>query len=303
MSSKKKIVSGSQTAFLLVMILVLSHDPNTASAPAEKRKTIFTTIPPQKWLVDRMVEDKFDVQVITKGDYHMFEISPSLLKKIGRASAYFSFGLGDSEENLIRKLKSIFPNLKVFDISEGVEKIKLNEHDKAGRSHRGHTHRYDPHVWLSPLAMKVVASNVLKVISELDPENAQTYKKNYERVVAELDSLHEDLKRILSPVRGKKFLVFHSAFRYLERDYGVIELSVEREGKEPTPKELKRIITEAKERGIKTIIVQTGFSQASARVIAKEINGKIVEIDHTDYNYIQNLRRIAELIRESCEGK
>lgn len=258
-------------------------------------RKIFTTLIPQKWVVDRIVGERFEVvAVVGKGkDPHTFEISPSLLREIGKASVYFSFGFTDAEMNLIKRLKKTFPNLKIVDISKGVKKERIENH------HHHHHGDYDPHIWLSPLNMKIVASNVLDEIIKIDPEAKEFYTENYGKLIEELDKLHSEIQQILSPVRGKKFLVFHSAFKYFEREYGVIEVSIEREGKEPSPRELAKIISEAKKDNIKVIFAQPAFPSSSVKVIADEIKAKIIEFDHLDYNYIENLKKFAILIREA----
>lgn len=283
---------------LILILLIILLSPQIFS---ETKKIIFTTILPQKWVVDRIVGDKFEViSIVDKGrDYHTFEITPSLLKKIGEASVYFSLGFGDAEKNMLDKVRGTFPNLRIVDVSSGVYKLRYRHRHHHSSHHQHHHGRFDPHIWTSPLNMKIVAKNVYEEVVRIDPQNKDFYQKNYQKLLEDLDKLHEELKQILEPVRGKKFMVFHSTFRYFERDYDVYEVAIEQEGKEPTPKELSRIIEEAKRNNIKVVFTQPAFSQNSARIIANEIGGRVVEIDHVDYEYIENMKKIATLIRES----
>ncbi|MEN2997594.1 MAG: zinc ABC transporter substrate-binding protein [Brevinematia bacterium] len=265
-----------------------------------EKRVIFTTILPQKWLVDGIVSNKFEVLVIVERgrDPHTFEVSPSLVKKVGKAEVFFSLGLGDSEENLIRKVRKSFPKVRVVDMSEGLSKLALSE-KHFGKEHHYYSGLYDPHVWLSPLNMIVMASNILKVVVGLDPQNRDFYEENYRNTVKKLKELHEEIGKILYDLRGRKFLVFHSAFKYFEKEYGVVEIALEREGKDPSPRELVKILKVVKEEGIKVVFVQPGFSRKSAEVLAKEIRGTVVEINPLEYDYLENMRRIAILIRDS----
>lgn len=291
---------------LLVLIITLSAvSPLLFGRTPNSNKVIFAVILPQKWLVERIVGNKFKVEaVIGRGvDPHYFDVSPSIVKKIAESEIFFSFGLGDSENVLVQKIRKSFPKVRVFDISEGICKIRLKggKHTHPHISSHHSPNNYDPHVWLSPLNMKVVASNVFSKVLEIDPDNATYYERNLKEVLLELDKLHKELTDILSQARGKRFLVYHSAFKYLERDYGVIEMSIEREGREPSPRELKKLIEETKKYGIKKILVQPGFSRKSPEVIAREIGGEIIEVDPLDYNYPKNLKKIAAMIKDSCE--
>lgn len=265
------------------------------------REVIFVTIPPQKWVVDRIVGDDFEViSVVDRGmNPHSFEITPSMVSKIANSKVYFIIGLGDAEDNLVSTIKKSFPSVNIVDVSKGISKLPLIHSHSRCFEHK-HTHpAYDPHVWTSPLNMKVIAKNIFEEVSRLKPDRKKVYEDNYLRLVKELDDLHREIKQMLEPFRNRRFMVFHSAFKYFEREYGVVEVSIEYEGKEPTPKQLRCIIDEAKRNRVKVVFVQTGFSQKGARVIAQEIGGIVEEINQLEYDYINNMRFIATKIKES----
>ncbi len=263
--------------------------------------TIFVTILPQKWVVDRIVGDDFEViSVVDRGmNPHSFDITPSMMNKIASSKVYFTIGLGDSEDNLVSTLRKSFPNLNIVDVSKGVNKIRFT-HSHSGCFEHNHRHSsLDPHIWTSPLNMKIIAKNVFEEVSRIRPERESFYRERYLQLINELDDLHKEIKKMLEPFRGRRFMVFHSAFKYFEKEYGVIEVSIEYEGKEPTPKQIRCIIDEAKRNRVRVVFVQTGFSQKSAKIIADEINGLVEEINQLDYNYIDNMKFIASKIRDS----
>ncbi|MCX8028715.1 MAG: zinc ABC transporter substrate-binding protein [Brevinematales bacterium] len=268
---------------------------------SSKTDILITTIQPIKWLIDRIVVDKFEViSVVSKGkDYHTIEIQPSLVAKLSKARAYFSIGLGDSEKGLIMLIKNSNPSLEDIDISEGINKIMVKHHHSHDKACQKNQIGIDPHMWLSPKNMKIMAKNVFERLSKMDPDNIEFYRLNYEKLIRDLDKLDEYLTVTLKPFRGKRFLVFHSVFKYFERDYGVVEMSIETEGKEISPRELTKIVNEAKKHKINVVFVQSGFSQKSAITVASQIGGKVIEIDHVDYDYLNNMRKIANLIRGS----
>lgn len=263
--------------------------------------TIFVTILPQKWVVDRIVGDDFEViSVVDRGmNPHSFDITPSMMNKIASSKVYFTIGLGDSEENLVSTLRKSFPNLNIVDVSKGIDKVRFSHSHSRCFEHNHKHSSFDPHVWTSPLNMKIIAKNVFEEVSRIRPERESFYRERYLQLINELDDLHKEIKKMLEPFRGRRFMVFHSAFKYFEKEYGVIEVSIEYEGKEPTPKQIRCIIDEAKRNRVRVVFVQTGFSQKSARIIADEINGLVEEINQLDYNYIDNMKFIASKIRDS----
>jgi zinc transport system substrate-binding protein len=91
-----------------------------------------------------------------------------------------------------------------------------------------------------------------------------------------------------------EFMVFHPAWGYFAQAYGLEQVPVEIEGKEPKPAELKHLIKHAKEKNIKVIFVQPQFSAQSARTIANTIEAEIVFADPLALNWADNLQRVAE---------
>lgn len=269
---------------------------------AKEGEVVFTTIPPIKYIIDRIVNET-DIKtenIVERGrDPHNFELTPSLIKKIEKSRIYFSVGLGGSEEEFIKKLKNTYPTLKIIDISQGIDKIKINLHEHDEDKHQGHNLPYDPHVWNSPKNMKIIAKNIYESLANYYPDHKKTFYKNYTNLVKDLEKLDKEVLKILAPYKGKKFLVFHSAFRYFERDYGVKEISIEYEGKEASPKLIKKIIETVNKENIKVIFVQSGFSTKSANVISESTGAKIKEINPIDYDYINNIKYIAQMIGES----
>jgi zinc transport system substrate-binding protein len=97
------------------------------------------------------------------------------------------------------------------------------------------------------------------------------------------------------------FMVFHPAWGYFARTYGLEQIAVEMEGKEPKPADLKRLIRHARERGIKVIFVQPEFSTKSAEAIAKAIGGKVVLANPLALDWANNLKEIASEIKAALK--
>ena len=198
-------------------------------------------------------------------------------------SIYFYTGI-EFEKAWLDKFKKSAPNTLFVDSSAGIERIAMQEHShEEEQTHDKHKHDkkhdhedehegLDPHVWLDPVLVKTQAKNIYEAMVEIDSQNSDFYKTNYEEFVKELDSLDENIKTILSPYKDKAFMVFHPSWGYFAKRYDLEQISIEIEGKEPKPNELVELIEEAKKHDIKIVFVAPQFSQKSAKTISKNIN-------------------------------
>jgi zinc transport system substrate-binding protein len=91
-------------------------------------------------------------------------------------------------------------------------------------------------------------------------------------------------------------MIYHPAWGYFAQDYGLQQIAIEVEGREPGPQTLARIITEAREAGIRVIFVQAQFSTAAAESVARAIGGQVIPIDPLAEDMIANTRVVAEAL-------
>lgn len=158
-------------------------------------------------------------------------------------------------------------------------------------------HGKDPHVWVSPKNVKIMAKNIYYTLVKVDSKNKEYYKSNYDNFIKEIDLTDIRIKSILSSLPGNsKFMVFHPSWGYFAKDYNLEQLVIEVEGKEPKPKILQKIIKEAKEENVKAIFTQTEFSDKSAKVIADELKIKVIKETPLAQDWSQNLIQMANSI-------
>ena len=113
-------------------------------------------------------------------------------------------------------------------------------------------------------------------------------------------TMDKKIREILFDVEnGSKFMVFHPAWGYFARDYGLVQFPVEKEGKEPKPKQLIKIINQAKKENIKAIIVQKEFSDKAAKTIAKALNIKVIKESPLSPKWEKNLIKMANGIAKN----
>ncbi|EMG36165.1 ABC-type metal ion transport system, periplasmic component/surface adhesin [Desulfocurvibacter africanus PCS] len=292
------------TCFLLLTVLLAS---TLAQAEAVE---VFVSIVPQKYFVERIAGDlaEVSVMVLPGASPHIYEPKPRQLASLQSARAYFT--IGDSfEQAWMPRLKAANPNLLLVATDAGVTKIPMASHPQGeeGEEH-GHEANHadaaehdhgglDPHIWLSPKLVKIQAANILEGLKAVDPENAATYEANCQAFLSELDALDARIRAILAPARSKEFLVFHPSWGYFAQDYGLVQVPIEIEGKEPKPEELVKLAGFASKHRIRAIFVQPQFSRATANVVAREIKAELIVADPLAGNWDRNLIQVAEKLR------
>ncbi len=171
------------------------------------------------------------------------------------------------------------------------------EHDKDHDEHAG----LDPHIWLSPPLVKIQARTILDALQEADPVHRSVYEANFKAFTAQIDQLDADLKQIFAGKTGLQFMVFHPAWGYFAHAYGLKQVPIEIEGKDPKPAQLKELIQHAREKGIKVVFVQPQFSTKSAKLVAKEIGGQVAFADPLAEDWMTNLREVANKFQSALK--
>ena len=124
------------------------------------------------------------------------------------------------------------------------------------------------------------------------------YEANFRAFTAQIDQLDADLKKTFAGKTGVQFMVFHPSWGYFAHAYGLKQVPIEIEGKEPKPAHLKELIQHAREKDIKVIFVQPQFSAKSAKLVAKEINGEVAFVDPLAEDWSANLREVANQLNQ-----
>ena len=265
---------------------------------AESRKMQLTvSIIPQKYLVDFIAGEKFDVQVMlpTGSNHETYEPAPRDMEKIASSKLYLALGALDFELVWLDKLKASNPNMKAINTSEGIQMLGGHYHDNK-ENHESKNRGIDPHTWLSTACMKIQAGNICRALSEIDSANSTVYKGNLNRFNHLADSVNQIIRAKLAGSSGKSVLIFHPALAYFCRDYNLTQISIEQDGKEPSPAFMAEIVKTAKEKGINSIFISKEFDTRNAEAIAREINGKVIVFDPMAKNWSENMILLAALI-------
>ena len=224
--------------------------------------------------------------VVPQGaDSHNFEPTPKQVQTVAQSKLWFTIG-EVFEKKMQKALHSLNPELKICDLREGLPLLHETCHDHAGG--------YDPHIWMSPKLMILQAEHISKCLEELLPEAKAEIQNNLKQLRSELEAMDLKIHNQFDGKKGLVVLVAHPAYGYFCAEYGITQIAIEHEGKDPSPKQLTALIEEAKKLKIKKIFTQSQYPHKGAALIAKEIGADIVVLNPYSANYFEMMREIAE---------
>jgi zinc transport system substrate-binding protein len=275
----------SKHSLLLVIALTLVQIPNKVQA---EPVSVFVSIAPQKYFVERIGGDEVQVEVMVKPGESpaTFNPNPKKMSHLANAKIYFSIGV-PFEKVWISRIKNIQQKLKV---------VSLNKNTNAAPSSHHHHDEGDPHIWLSPPLVKIMAGEIEAALSRQRPEKSVFFKNNHQTLIKEIDKLDQEIRQIFAKGKNHTFMVFHPAWTHFAEAYGLKQISIEHEGKEPGPRSLQKIINTGKKLNIKVIFVQKQFGISAAKKIAKMIGATVREMDPLAENYMDSMRNTAKAI-------
>ena len=254
---------------------------------------VVVSIVPQKYFVERIGGDYVSVSVMVEPGANpaTYEPKPEQLKALSSAVAYFSIGV-PFEDAWLEKIAAANEDMMMVDTITDIERMPMEaHHHEEGEYAEGAP---DPHVWLSPELVKVQSQAIYEALAELDPAHEAEYGANLDAFIADIDALEADIEVTLSGLKTKKFMVFHPAWGYFARDFGLEQIPVEVGGQEPSAQELARLVEEARGEGIRVVFAQPEFSTKDAETIAEEIGGQVLLISPLAPDWLENMRTVAQ---------
>jgi zinc transport system substrate-binding protein len=257
---------------------------------------VFVSILPQKYFVERIGGDEVNVEVMVKPGESpaTFNPNPKKMSRLAQAQLYFSIGV-PFETIWIDRIHAIQPNLQFIPLHDSTHEESKSNHGHDHLSNHSHSSG-DPHIWTSPAKVKIMANKIAGTLTRIKPLKKKYFEENLQSFISELDKLDKDIREILARSANRRFMVFHPAWTYFARDYGLEQVSIQEDGKEPGPRALQKIIEKGKKLEIKVIFVQKQFSLSIAKKIAKMIGATVREMDPLAEDYMENMRRTAKAI-------
>jgi zinc transport system substrate-binding protein len=296
--------------------------PRPAAAPEGGALLVAVSVPPQAYLVERIGGPRVRVEVMIPpgASESTYAPTPRQMVALSRARLYVRVGHPAFlfEPQSIDPFLAAHPGIRVVDMSRGMDLIQTGEAEggpapsgffgggRKGGEEDEHAHPAgDPHVWVAPSTMRVAAANVFRALADLDPAHAGLYRKNLRRLLKDIDALDREIRaRLAHPAGtpGRSFMVYHPAWGYFAREYGLTQIAIEAGGREPSATQLIALIERARRQGVHAIFVQRGFARKSAEVIAEEIGGRVVEVDPLERDWLAGLSAAARAFQGELSG-
>ena len=266
-----------------VFCLLILPGIGAAAFASDRQIPISVSVLPQAFFVERVAGKRAAVHVmIPKGaSPETYEPTPQQLVALSDSRIYVKVGAPGLpfEEKYLRTVLDRNRKLIVVGMSDGMNFRKE-----------------DPHVWTSPAAVRIAAKNIALALIAYDPAHRQKYEPNLHAFLREIDTLDEEIRRALAGKKGYAFMVYHPAWGYFADDYGLRQLAVEEEGKPVSAAHIREMVDLAREKGIRAILVQKGFDTKSARTVAREIGGEVVETDPLERDWLAGMRTFTALL-------
>lgn len=250
---------------------------------------------PQVEIARSIGGERINVQaILEQGDScGVFEARPSQLAWLANADIFFRIGLA-WEDSMLPRIQQAVPSLKVIDLREGLELHRIQY------QHGDHVHTlWDPHTWLDPVLVDAMARRIANELTRLDPDGSEYYAQRYQEFSQNLSRLDENLKNQMQSFGEKIFFVYHPAFGYFAERYGLVQVAIQDQGKEPTPRQMRQLLQFARENQVATIFVQPQENRQHAEIIARSIGAQIVDLDPLAPAWYENMLTMGEKIHNA----
>jgi len=289
------------TWVVMVVMAVFAFASGCSKEVADSQSDRFcVTVAPLAEMVERIAGPGVTVDVLVGPGQSpaTYEPLPTQMAVLEQTQILFGVGV-PFERAVLPRVRDLNADLRIIDLSEGLDLLTFDQADCQDHDH-GHQHgSLDPHVWLDPQLMKEMASEVAERLVQLSPESTVAIQNRLQAYHQNLDSLDMQMAAILAGLSGKRMYVYHPSFGYFAKRYGLIQVPVELDGKEPSARLLAQFKIQAREDRVTVVFVQPQFSNRSATALAESIDAQVVELDPLARDYNSNMLRIAHVVSEA----
>lgn len=295
-------------SFLGIGLACCSGCSDHGSRPGDARLVVFAVVEPQAFLIERIGGSRIRVEVLVPAgkDPHQYEATPNKMVSLSRSQAIFHTGMA-FEDSVLPKIKALNNEIRFIDLRVGIVLRLLDLHSHAADSaSTGHEHHegcshdgLDPHIWFAPDLLKKQAATILETLLELDPVGSEEFRRNYETLIAEIETTRTNLEKQLQPIKDSTIYVFHPSYGYFCDEFSLNQRAIEFEGKSPKTQQLAALAHATKAKIETTnrpplIFVQPEFNRAPAEALAEAIGAKIVEHSSLERNVLQSMQKLAD---------
>ncbi len=329
----------SVTILLLAVTAAAGGCGRGPASPTREGVVVGVGLLPYRWLVEQIGGDRVEVVTLVKpGDSaELYQPTDAEVTRLMQATVYFRTGMPFERGPWMEAVQAN-PRIRVADLLAGIPLRPMENHAHGeavvgpavpagprGSSAAGGTgptpsaasdpHVWlsrlapeevetlvtasDPHVWLSPRLLKTQARTVAETLQSLDPDHAKEYQENLRLLDARLDQADRSIREKLQPLGGKAMFVFHPAWGYFADEYGLRQVAIQIEGKEPTDQELTELQVQARREKVGVIFVQPQFASGAAEAVARAIGARVEPLDDLAPDVLAGLLETARKVADA----
>ena len=293
----------------LLAVSALALAGCSAAGPGDAEGVqVLASIYPLAYVAAEVGGDLVAVSTVTPAgtDPHTIELSPRQLREVGAADLVLYLGgfqAAVDEAVAERAPEHALDVATVADLQplpEGAaDEHADEEHADEEDDHGG----LDPHFWLDPQRLTVVAQAVAEDLAAVDPDHAATYRANADALAAELATLDADLAGGLESCAGDVVVTSHAAFGYLTARYDLRQVSVsgiDPEG-EPSPARIREVRETIADLGVTAVFTEPLADPAVAAALADDLGVEVLQLDPLD-SHAQDAPDYREVMAANLEA-
>jgi zinc transport system substrate-binding protein len=291
---------------ILALFTLNSFTVEKKKVEAGKKPTISVSILPQKYFVEQIAGNFFDINVILPpgSSAEDYEPSPKQIMDVSNSSIFFYVGHLGFEKSWLNRMAEIAPKVSYISCSKGIDLLRDGcGHDSGEPTPETNTQGTDPHIWTSPENVKIISRTICSQLSVAYPTQKKIFENNLNVFISKIDTLDNFIRQTFSDSIKSSFMIFHPALGYFARDYHLIQHPIEFDGKSPSTAHMKKMVDIARSEKINTIFIQAQFETAKAEAIAKEIGASIVPVDNLAENWLAEMYSLAKKMKIALAKK
>lgn len=258
----------------------------TGSSPSDKR-IITVTIEPLRYFTEQIAGDKFTVKTMVPrgGNPETYEPTARQMVDLSASDLYIKVGNIGFERTWMKRLEANAPHTIIINSSDGIT------------SPDNSMYIHDPHTWMSTANAMYIARNIYKALAEIDSKDSLYFKKNLERLMGKIETVDTQIREEITKDKSTTFLIYHPALTYFAQEYGLRQLSIEEDGREPSAVQLKQVINTARQNHVKIIFIQREFDSRNTDIVARSTGAEKVEINPLSYDWDKEMVKIAQSLK------
>ena len=277
----------SQAALVAAMLVSVSILTSCGGKTKDEGRVVTVSIEPLRYFTEQIAGGRARVVTMVPkgGNPETYEPSARQMVALTQSDLYIKVGNIGFECTWMQRLQANAPKMVVMSASDGVQSVLTPHGDP------------DPHVWMSAANARVMARNICGALCRTYVADSAFFKHNLDSLLQVIDHVDANVSQRVKASQAKAFLVYHPVLTYFAHDYGLRQLVLEEEGREPSAADLQRVVDMAKQAGVKTFFVQREFANSNIQVVADETGSRKVDIHPLGYQWDKEMLDVASKLR------